>query len=145
MKKITDAAISGGGKNSEKMVSLAGGSDDLIKGKKQYASPEDLSPEDLKIYLASKEMQEELIACSSIEVDPKTLVLDELWNFTSYGDEPNEELVIGVLEPAAKRYPSLSIKTIGLIPNELYDDDFCDELKSVVESFINQKIEDDEE
>ena len=145
MKKKKEAAISGGIKNTEKFVSLAGGSDDLIKGKKQYASPEDLSPEDLKIYLASKEMQEELIACSSIDVDPKTLLLDELWNFTPYGDEPNEELVIGVLEPAAKRYPSLSIKTIGLIPDELYDDDFCDELKSVVESFINQKLEDDEE
>ena len=144
MRKINDAVISGG-KNSEKFVSLAGGSDDLIKGKKQYASPEDLSPEDLKIYLASKEMQEELIACSSIDVDPKTLVLDELWNFTSYGDEPNEELVIGVLEPAAKRYPSLSIKTIGLIPNELYDDDFCDELKSLVEYFIHQKLEDEDE
>lgn len=144
MKKKKEAAISGG-KKSEKFVSQAGGSDTLNKGKKQYASPEDLSPEDLKIYLASKEMQEELIACSSIDVDPKTLVLDELGNFTSYGDEPNEELVIGVLEPAAKRYPSLSIKTIGLIPDELYDDDFCDELKSVVESFINQKLEDDEE
>ena len=44
MKKKISAAISGGGINSEKMVSLAGGSDDLIKGKKQYASPEDLSP-----------------------------------------------------------------------------------------------------
>lgn len=144
MKKKKEAAISGG-KNSEKMSSLLESSDTLNKGKKQYASPDDLSPEDLKIYLASKEMQEELIACSSIDVDPKTLVLDELWNFTSYGDEPNEELVIGVLEPAAKRYPSLSIKTIGLIPNELYDDDFCDELKSVVENFIHQKLEDDEE
>lgn len=144
MKKENEAAISGG-KKSEKMDPLLESSDTLNKGKKQYASPEDLSPEDLKIYLASKEMQEELIACSSIDVDPKTLVLDEFWNFTSYGDEPNEELVIGVLEPAAKRYPSLSIKTIGLIPNELYDDDFCDELKSVVENFIIKKIEDDEE
>ena len=54
-------------------------------------------------------------------------------------------LCIGVLEPAAKRYPSLSIKTIGLIPNELYDDDFCDELKSVVENFIHQKLEDEDE
>ena len=63
-----DAAISGGGKNSEKMVSLAGGSDTLNKGKKQYASPEDLSPEDLKIYLAGKDAQEELISSSSIEV-----------------------------------------------------------------------------
>ena len=145
MEKLFDAVISDGGKNSEKKSSLLKSSDTLNKGKKQYASPEDLSPEDLKIYLASKEMQEELIACSSIDVDPKTLVLDELWNFTSYGDEPNEELVIGVLEPAAKRYPSLSIKTIGLIPNKLYDDDFCDELKSVVENFIIKKIEDDEE
>lgn len=144
MRQKKEAVISGG-KNSEKMGSLLESSDTLNKGKKQYASPEDLSPEDQKIYLASKEMQEELIACSSIDVDPKTLVLDELWNFTSYGDEPNEELVIGVLEPAAKRYPSLSIKTIGLIPNELYDDDFCDELKSVVENFIIKKIEDDEE
>ena len=144
MRQKKEAVISGG-KNSEKMGSLLESSDTLNKGKKQYASPEDLSPEDLKIYLASKEMQEELIACSSIDVDPKTLVLDELRNFTSYGDEPNEELVIGVLEPAAKRYPSLSIKTIGLIPNELYDDDFCDELKSVVENFIIKKIEDDEE
>ena len=142
MENKNEAVISGG-KKSEKFVSLAGDSDDLIKGKKQYASPEDLSPEDLKIYLASKEMQEELIACSSIDVDPKTLVLDELRNFTSYGDEPNEELVIGVLEPAAKRYPSLSIKTIGLIPNELYDDDFCDELKSVVENFIIKKIDEE--
>ena len=145
MKKKKEAAISGGGKNSEKMVSLAGGSDDLIKGKKQYASPEDLSPEDLKIYLAGKDVQEGLISCSSIEVDKESLVLDPLWNFTSYDDEPDEELVIGVLEPAAKRYPSLSIKTIGLIPNELYDDDFCDELKSVVENFIIKKIVDDEE
>lgn len=144
MRQKKEAVISGD-KNSEKMGSLLESSDTLNKGKKQYASPEDLSPEDLKIYLASKEMQEELIACSSIDVDPKTLVLDELRNFTSYGDEPNEELVIGVLEPAAKRYPSLSIKTIGLIPNELYDDDFCDELKSVVENFIIKKIEDDEE
>ena len=144
MRQKKEAVISGG-KNSEKMGSLLESSETLNKGKKQYASPEDLSPEDLKIYLASKEMQEELIACSSIDVDPKTLLLDELWNFTPYGDEPNEELVIGVLEPAAKRYPSLSIKTIGLIPNELYDDDFCDELKSVVENFIIKKIEDDEE
>lgn len=144
MRQKKEAVISGG-KNSEKMGSLLESSDTLNKGKKQYASPEDLSPEDLKIYLASKEMQEELIACSSIDVDPKTLLLDELWNFTPYGDEPNEELVIGVLEPAAKRYPSLSIKTIGLIPNELYDDDFCDELKSVVENFIIKKIVDDEE
>ena len=145
MKKKISAAISGGGINSEKFVSLAGGSDTLNKGKKQYASPEDLSPEDLKIYLAGKDVQEELIACSSIMVDKKSLVLDKLWNFTSYDDEPDDELTIGILVPAAKRYPSLSIKTIGLIPDELYDNDFCDELKSVVENFIIKKIEDDEE
>ena len=57
MSKITDAAISGGGINSEKFVSLAGGSDDLIKGKKQYASPEDLSPEDLKIYMEEERLK----------------------------------------------------------------------------------------
>ena len=67
MKKLFDAAISGG-KKSEKFVSQAGGSDTLNKGKKQYASPEDLSPEDLKIYLAGKDAQEELISSSSIEV-----------------------------------------------------------------------------
>lgn len=68
MRQKKEAVISGGIKNTEKFVSLAGGSDDLIKGKKQYASPEDLSPEDLKIYLAGKDAQEELISSSSIEV-----------------------------------------------------------------------------
>lgn len=145
MRKKKEAAISGGVKNSEMFVPLAGGSDDLIKGKKQYASPEDLSPEDQKIYLAGKVEQEELIACSSIEVDKESLMLDPLWNFTHYDDEMDDDLTIGVLVPAAKRYPSLSIKTIGLIPDELYDEDFCNELKSVVENFIHQKLEDDEE
>ena len=145
MKKKKEAAISGGRKKSEKMDPLLESSDTLNKGKKLYASPEDLSPEDLKIYLAGKDAQEELISSSSIEVDKKSLVLDPLWNFTSYDDEPDDELAIGVLVPTAKRYPSLSIKTIGLIPDELYDEDFCDELKSVVENFIHQKLEDEDE
>lgn len=137
MKKKKEAAISGGRKKSEKMDPLLESSDTLNKGKKLYASPEDLSPEDLKIYLAGKDAQEELISSSSIEVDKKSLVLDPLWNFTSYDDEPDDELAIGVLVPTAKRYPSLSIKTIGLIPDELYNDDFCNGLKFVIKNYIN--------
>ena len=68
MENKKEAVISGGVKNSEKKSSLLKSFDILNKGKKQYASPEDLSPEDLKIYLAGKDVQEELISCSSIEV-----------------------------------------------------------------------------
>lgn len=145
MKKEKIAVVSGGVKNAEKKGSLPEASDTLIKEKKQYASPDDLSPEDLKIYLAGEAAQRDIISNSSVVVDKNSLVLDPLWNFASYNEEPDDNFMIGILEPASKRYPSLSIKTIGLIPSELYDDNFCDELKSVVDSFINQKVKDDEE
>lgn len=139
----SDGVINAGA--GEKSVGLpTNDSERLICGEKKYALPVELSPEDQQIYQAGLTTREDIVACSSQCVKRETLLLDPLYNFTSYCDEP-DNLTVGILVPASKNYCSISVETLGIVPEELYDDDFCNGLKSAVQNYINQYEKENEE
>ena len=145
MKKLFDAAISGG-KKSEKFVSQAGGSDTLNKGKKQYASPEDLSPEDLKIYLAGKDVQEELISSSSIEVIKnddellkyvKGLKRGKFVNHWCYG----RTIFVGLNEDSREKFlPKLASEAGTIVKANLIQPEGCNKPVLIIEEVDTKNV-----